>query len=135
MIQEKDYNIWEAVVEIVSYCFQLSEQRTNFFANNTLVYFIFENCMNSVMAALEQSTEAIIVDSSSTRESNIRIFFYLLISVSFALFLSVLFLLPVIKKAKSSKAEVFILFTHKKIEKTIDEQLKKCRWFIAKYQA
>eukprot|EP00349_Pseudokeronopsis_sp_Brazil_P009862 CAMPEP_0202978362 /NCGR_PEP_ID=MMETSP1396-20130829/84810_1 /ASSEMBLY_ACC=CAM_ASM_000872 /TAXON_ID= /ORGANISM="Pseudokeronopsis sp., Strain Brazil" /LENGTH=134 /DNA_ID=CAMNT_0049717307 /DNA_START=1663 /DNA_END=2067 /DNA_ORIENTATION=- len=45
-----------------------------------------------------------------------------------------MFLLPVIKKAKASKAEVYLLFTSKKVEKTIDEQLKKCRWFITKYQ-
>jgi hypothetical protein len=44
------------------------------------------------------------------------------------------FLLPVIRKAKDNKQEVFILLTHKKIEKLVDEQLKRCRMFINKYQ-
>jgi len=53
--------------------------------------------------------------------------------VSSALFLSMFFLLPVINKAKNSRQEVFVLFTIKKVEKIIDEQIKKCRMFVGKY--
>ena len=91
--------------------------------------------MNSVMSALKESTDAIIDESDQTREQNILIFMYLLIAVSCALVLSMGFLLPVIRKAKYNKQEVFELFTHRKIEKCVDDQLKKCRWFIQKYQA
>jgi hypothetical protein len=131
--QSYQFNIWEAVIEIVAYCYQLGENGTAFYQNNTMVSFVFENCMNSVMSALKQSTNAMITESANTRSMNISIFLYLLVSVSCALLLSMSFLLPVIRRAKSSRQEVFELFTHKKIEKSIDEQLKKCRWFITKY--
>jgi hypothetical protein len=45
-----------------------------------------------------------------------------------------LFLLPVVRKAKMNRQEVFELFTLKKVEKLIEDQLKKSRWFISKYQ-
>ena len=77
--------------------------------------------MNSVMNALQESTNAIISESDNARETNINVFMYLLISVSCALILSMGFLMPVIKKAKFNKQEVFELFTHRKIEKCIDE--------------
>jgi type III secretory pathway component EscR len=57
----------------------------------------------------------------------------LVISVSGALFLSMAFLLPVIKRAKDNKQEVLILLTNKKVQKNIEEQLKRTRWFISKY--
>lgn len=60
-------------------------------------------------------------------------FLILVISVSGALALSMAFLLPVIRRAKDNKQEVFILLTHKKVEKQIEEQLKRCRNFISKY--
>jgi hypothetical protein len=63
--------------------------------------------MNSVLTALSESTSAIIDQSNAVRESNIQLFLVLLVGVSSALFLSLLFLLPVIKKAKENKQEVF----------------------------
>jgi len=44
-----------------------------------------------------------------------------------------IFLMPVVRTAKMNRQEVIELFTLKKVEKHIEEQLKKCRWFIAKY--
>jgi len=61
---------------------------------------------------------------------NMQIFLYLLISASFALFISLVFLIPVVNKVKKNKQEVLELFTNKTIEKHIDEQLKLCRNFI-----
>jgi hypothetical protein len=59
-----------------------------------------------------------------------QIFLYVLISASCAIFFSLLFLIPVINKVKKNKQEVLELFTHRNIEKHIDEQLKVCRNFI-----
>ena len=56
---------------------------------------------------------------------------YLLISASCALFISLLFLIPVVNKVKKNKQEVLELFTHKNIEKHIDDQLKACRNFVS----
>jgi hypothetical protein len=89
--------------------------------------------MNSVLSALRESTQAIVEQSDSARTSNIQVFLILLLSVSGALMLSLVFLLPVVRKAKMNRQEVFELYTLKKVEKHIEEQLKKCRWFIAKY--
>ena len=83
--------------------------------------FIMKNCMNSVMSALKESTTAIIDESNRARQTNIDIFMYLLVAVSCALMISMAFLLPVIKKAKYNKQEVFELFTHRKVEKCIDD--------------
>lgn len=58
------------------------------------------------------------------------IFLYLLIAASCSLFVSLIFLVPVINKVKKNKQEVLELFTHKNIEKHIDEQLKLCRNFV-----
>lgn len=77
--------------------------------------------MNSVMSALQESTNAIVNESDEARDTNIQVFMYLLIAVSCSLVLSMAFLMPVIKKAKYNKQEVFELFTHRKIEKCIDD--------------
>jgi hypothetical protein len=77
--------------------------------------------MNSVMNALKESTNAIIEESDNARSTNIRVFLYLLISVTCALVLSMAFLLPVIRKAKNNKQEVFELFTNRKVEKCLED--------------
>lgn len=59
--------------------------------------------MNSVMSALQESTDAIISESDNARVSNLNVFMYLLIAVSCSLMLSMAFLMPVIKKAKYNK--------------------------------
>jgi hypothetical protein len=74
------------------------------------------------------------VATENTRDSSLTFFLDLLIIVSCALIISIAFLLPIIGSAKRSKQEVLELFLHKKIERSIDDQLKLCRWFISKYQ-
>lgn len=59
------------------------------------------------------------------------VFLYLLIAASCSLFISLVFLIPVINKVKKNKQEVLELFTHKNIDKHIDDQLKVCRNFIS----
>jgi hypothetical protein len=50
-----------------------------------------------------------------------QIFLYLLIAASCSLFISLVFLIPVINKVKKNKQEVLELFTHKNIDKHIDD--------------
>jgi hypothetical protein len=59
------------------------------------------------------------------------IFLYLLIAASCSLFISLIFLIPVINKVKRNKQDVLELFTHKQIDKHIDDQLKVCRNFVS----
>lgn len=87
--------------------------------------------MNSVLNALKSSTEAILQESENSRNFNIKIFMNLLWAASGALLVSLIFLIPVINKVKKNKQEVLELFTHKNIEKHIDEQLKNCRSFAS----
>lgn len=89
--------------------------------------------MNSLLQALLQSTQALVDQSNTARVANNQVFLTLVLSVSGALGLSMAFLLPVIRRAKDNKQEVFILLTHKKVEKQVDDQLKRCRMFINKY--
>ena len=77
--------------------------------------------MNSELSALRESTQAIVEQSDSARTSNIQVFLILLLSVSGALILSLVFLLPVVRKAKMNRQEVFELYTLKKVEKHIEE--------------
>lgn len=60
-----------------------------------------------------------------------QVFLYLLIAASCSLFISLVFLIPVINKVKKNKQEVLELFTHKNIDKHIDDQLKVCRDFVS----
>ena len=84
-------------------------------------YFVIKNSLNSVMNALKSSTEAILTESENSRNFNIKIFMNLLWAASGALLISLIFLVPVINKVKKNKQEVLELFTHKNIEKHIDE--------------
>jgi len=86
--------------------------------------------LNSVLRALKSSTDAIMQESENNRHENMQIFLYVLIAASCAIFFSLMFLIPVINKVKKNKQEVLELFTHRNIEKHIDEQLKVCRNFI-----
>jgi hypothetical protein len=49
------------------------------------------------------------------------IFLYLLIAASCSLLISLIFLIPVINKVKRNKQDVLELFTHKQIDKHIDD--------------
>lgn len=90
-----------------------------------------KNCLNSILEALNNSTDAIINESSNSKQSNMQVFLYLLIAASCSLFISLVFLIPVINKVKKNKQEVLELFTHKNIDKHIDDQLKVCRNFVS----
>jgi len=59
--------------------------------------------MNSVLEALQGSSQAVADYSDTARESNNQVFLILVITVSGALLLSMAFLLPVIRRAKNNK--------------------------------
>ena len=80
-----------------------------------------KNCLNSIMESLKSSTQAIIDESDQNRKNNMNIFMYLLIAASCSLFISLVFLIPVMNKVTKNKQEVLELFTHKGIEKHIDD--------------
>ena len=119
-------------MEIVVSAFRISTLPLNMITDNAAsVYFVMQNTMNSVLVALKSSTDAIINESNNNRETNMSVFLYLLIAASCAMFFSILFLIPVINKVKKNKQEVLELFTHKNIEKHIDDQLNVCRNFVS----
>ena len=116
------FSIWEAVMEIVVSAYRISTLPLSQITDDyPTTYFVIENCLNSVLNALKSSTEAILDESEKSRQFNMSIFLYLLIAASCALFISLIFLIPVINKVKKNKQEVLELFTHKNIEKHIDE--------------
>lgn len=90
-------------MQINVYAYRLAEDPASITHDNSQMKFIAVNCMNSVLSALKESTQAIVDQSEAARESNNNIFLTLVVSVSGALILSMGFLLPVIKKAKDNK--------------------------------
>jgi flagellar biosynthesis protein FliQ len=118
--QQLLFNIWEAVIKIVVSVQEITYSPDSIVTNSTLVHFVQENCLNSLLSALRESTVAIIDATRQLKDESLNLFLYLLIAVTCSLFLSVLFLLPVISRAKRSKQEVLELFLHKKIERAID---------------
>ena len=126
------FSVWEAIMEIVVSAYRVSTLPLNMITDiHATVYFIMQNCLNSVMEALKSSTDAILNESDNNRKSNMQIFLYVLIAASASIFFSLMFLIPVINKVKKNKQEVLELFTHRNIEKHIDDQLKMCRNFIS----
>jgi len=126
------FNIWESIIQLQVISYQLSDSLTITYTDPSFL-FITHNCLNSVLSALQSSTQAIVDQSDRARTSNLQVFLVLLMAVSGALGMSMMFLLPVVRRAKMNRQEVYELYTLKKVEKHIDEQLKKSRWFIAKY--
>eukprot|EP00347_Sterkiella_histriomuscorum_P007426 403348965 len=127
-------NIWENIMSIVVFSQELTAKPLMITSNATDVKFIQNNCLNTLLVALKESTTAIISATQSKTDSSKNLFLSLLVGVTCALFFAMAFLLPVINKAKKSKQNVLKLFLLKKVEKAIDDQLKLCRWFITKYQ-
>lgn len=126
------FTMWEAIMEIVVAALRVSTMPlTQISDADPTVAFVMDNNLNAVMIALNQSTDAIINQSNSLRSQNLNIFLYLLIAATCSLFLSMVFLIPVTNRIKKGKQEVLRLFTHKNVEKHVDDQLKLCRNFIA----
>ena len=78
---------------------------------NPSCFFVIENCLNSVLFALDESTTAILDETERARTSNMKIFLYLLIAASCALLASLFFLVPAANKVAKNKQEVLELFT------------------------
>jgi hypothetical protein len=97
-------SMWEAIMEIIVSAYRISTLTVaEVIDSQVSVFFVMNNCLNSVLQALKSSTDAIINESESSRESNMQIFLYLLIAASCSLFISLVFLIPVINKVKKNK--------------------------------
>jgi hypothetical protein len=126
-----EFSIWEVIMEVVVSAYRISTLPLKaIIDSHVTVFFVMQNSLNSVLQALKSSTDAILQESENNREQNMQVFLYVLIAASASIFFSLLFLIPVINKVKKNKQEVLELFTHRNIEKHIDEQLKACRNFI-----
>ena len=99
-----DFSIREAISQIVVSAYEISTMDFGLLTDdNSVCYFVIENCLNSVLFALNESTEAIIGESDIVRKENMQIFLILLISATCSLFFSLLFLIPVIHKVQVNK--------------------------------
>lgn len=124
--------MWEAIMEIIVSAFRISTLSLSQMVDSQVsIFFIMQNCLNSVLEAVNNSTDAIINESNDSRQQNIQVLLSLLIAASCSLFFSLVFLVPVINKVKKNKQEVLELFTHRNIDKHIDDQLKLCRNFVS----
>ena len=94
------------------------------------VYYIMKNAGNQFIATLYGSFASMLTQINSSMNSNLNTFLYILIASSCCLLFSLLFMIPVINKVRKNKQEVLELFTHRNIEKHIDDQLKVLRGFI-----
>ena len=121
MPSTQEFNIWESVLKIVVSAYRLAAEPALIRTGNVVVKFIQDNCLNSLLGQLRDSTTAIIEVTEQKRDSSLNLFMYLLIAVSCSLLLSIAFLLPVINRAKKSKQDVLELFLHKKVERSIDD--------------
>ena len=139
-----NYTIWQAIMEIVVSAYRITTMsRDEISIEDPTVYFVTTNSLNSVLIALEMSTNAIMVsiqfisnsqdETEASRKYNIQIFLYLLITASGSLLLSLMFLLPIINKVKKNKQDVLELFMSVK-KKDIEEELTKCRKYLAQFQ-
>jgi len=98
------FSIWEAIMEIVVGAYRITTlDLASITDNHPTCYFILKNCLNSVLIALRSSTDAIIEESDASRNSNMSIFLYLLIAASCSLFISLIFMIPVISKVTKNK--------------------------------
>jgi hypothetical protein len=116
------FTIWEAVMEVVLRAYRIATMPLYMITDlEPSTFFVMQNSLNSVLIALNRSSEAIIKQSNDNCQSSLNTFLYLLIAASCAMIFSVIFLIPVINKVKKNKQEVLELFTHNNIEKHIDD--------------
>jgi len=135
MADSVSFGIWQALMEITVEVFRLAEKPQIIQDNAADMMLLQQNSLNPVLSGVIASTSAIMEMTEEERSSNIQTFFILLIAISSALLISMGMLLPAANKAKKCKQEVFELFAHRKIERSIDEQLRRCRIFQTNWQS
>jgi len=130
-----DYTIWQAMMEIVVSSFRIATMDIDQVDDTTdsTVYFVTHNSPNGILISLQSSTAAIIDESENSRKSNVFIFLILLCVVSFALVVSTILLIPVIRNVKMNKQDVLELFMLVK-KPDIEEELTKCKKFYSTIQ-
>ena len=123
MPSQYSFKFWDTIMELVVNGFRISTLPLDQVreATNPTVFFVMKNTMNTLLGAVLKATESIVDMLGQRKNQNMNTFLYLLITASAALFFSLIFLIPVINKVKKNKQEVLELFTHRNIEKHIDE--------------
>jgi len=76
------------------------------------VYVVCENSLNSILIALKKSTNEIVSQIESSKDSNMRLFLILLCVASGAAAISTIVLIPIIILVKKNKEKVLSLFLH-----------------------
>jgi hypothetical protein len=65
------FSVWEVIMEIVVSAYRVSTLPLTMITDfHATVFFIMQNCLNSVMKALKSSTDAILNESDKNRQSN-----------------------------------------------------------------
>lgn len=70
MPREYSFNMWESITQINVGSFNLAESPFSITHNNTLMKFITQNSLNSVLTGLLNSTQAIMDESMKARTKN-----------------------------------------------------------------
>ena len=109
-------------MEMVVNAYRVSTGPVKSFVDSTAsVYLLMNNCVNSAFESVSTSSSSIISQISNTQSSNMSTFLYILIGASCSMLVALMVLIPIINKVRKNKQEVLELFTHKAIEKHIDD--------------
>jgi hypothetical protein len=100
-------DIWSAVMAISVHALNIRELNlTDINMNNTSVFFIIKNALNNVLLAIEDSTTAILEETtniSSNVDDTLKILLYV---ASGSLFISICLIFPVATKVDKNKDEL-----------------------------
>ncbi len=109
--------IWQTVMEIVVASFRVANMTiSDINLNQTSVYMVMKNSLNSVYIALEQSTTAISTQIDNRQSSDMMLLLILLLVASGAMLGSAAIFLPSINNARCCKERVLMLFTELEVE-------------------
>ncbi len=123
-------DVWSAIMGSSVHALSINEMPLRQITRNeTAVFFILTNALNNILAAIENSTKAILNESENISDTVDRTLFYLLIVASLSLFVSLCLIFPVATKVDKNKDELlrhFMLIDRDDVKK----QLEKCRVFF-----
>ena len=121
--------IWQTALEIIVASYRVANMTVDQInLNQSSVFLIAINSLNSVYMALEQSTEAIATQIDDRQKSDTTLLLILLIIASGAILGSSIIFLPAINNARCCKERVLMLFTELEIEEVKDYQ-SRCEKF------
>ena len=123
-------DIWSAIMTTSVHALEIKEMKlANIIKNQTSVFFILTNAMNNILSSIQNSTEAILDETTNISDHIDSIIKILLYVASSSLLVSVCLILPVATKVDKNKDELlrhFMLIDREDVKK----QLEKCRLFF-----